>query len=496
MDKKTIAICGRTREKKLLDRALRNDHAALVAVYGRRRVGKTHLIREYLRPRADTYFEAIGTHKAGRTVQLTNFQEKLEEVFFSGRRIPSLATWRDAMRLLGDEVVRRAASHPRKPIVLFFDELPWMATHRAGLLPAIDYEWNSRLSQVSNLVWVMCGSAASFMLDRLINAKGGLHNRITHRIRLEPFRLREVQEFLSSRRTRRTQSQALELYMALGGVPHYLGLVPRGMSAAQAIGELCFDRSGPLSDEFDRLFASLFDQADGHERIVRAVAERREGVLRDELIAETALSSGGALNRRLSELEAAGFLGRFIPYGKRSKQSSWRLIDEFSLFHLKWMERAPKGALGGGGANYWSAKARSPRARAWAGYAFENICLKHTEELQHALAITGIPSEIGTWRYIPPRKSTERGAQIDLLFDREDGVINLCEIKYAENKFTLSKSYAKELENKINVFRAKTGTKKQILVTLLTTHGLKPSLWAEDLIDQVITADALFRDVA
>ena len=474
------------RSARFCPSAASSDRASLVALYGRRRVGKTHLVRGHLAPLAGTYFEAIGEHQAARDVQLASFRERLEEVFFK-HRLPELQNWRVALSLLGDGVIEAAKRHPSRPVVVFFDELPWMATHRSGLLPAIDHLWNSRLSQVPNLVWVLCGSAASFMLDRLINAKGGLHNRITHRIRLEPFRLKETREFLATRQLRRGTVHTLELYMALGGVPYYLLQVPPSTSASQAIGKLCFDRSGQLRDEFPRLFASLFDESGEHEAIVRAVARKRGGMSRNELVSGARLRTGGRVTKWLGELEAAGFLARFTPYGKTRRDTSYRLVDELSLFHLTWIEPAAPSTFGARGARYWQAKAATPAYRAWAGYSFEGVCLKHSLEIERALGIDGTANEVGTWRYVPPAKSQDEGAQVDLLFDRSDGLINLCELKYSHENFVLTKAYARQLATKVDVFKARTKTKKDVVITLVTPHGLEPGLWNDEVIDSVVT---------
>lgn len=490
MRRGAVASVGRERERGLLTDAAAVERAALVAIYGRRRVGKTHLVRAHLEPMAATYFEVIGVHAASKAIQLDNFRQQLEATFFQ-HRLPTLRDWREALTLLGDGVVARAKRTPNEPIVIFFDELPWMSTHRSGLLPAIDHLWNARLSKVPNLVWVLCGSAASFMLDRLINAKGGLHNRITHRLRLEPFRLAEARELLASRGLRRGTMQTLELYMALGGVPQYLLQVPRGVSASQAVGQLCFSREGYLSDEFARLFSSLFDDSGEHEKLVRAAAKKRGGITRDELLSTAGVASGGRLTRRLEELEAAGFLARFVPYGKRARDTSYRLIDEYSLFYLKWIDTAPPSTFGARGPKYWQSKAASPGFRAWAGYAFEGICLKHSHELEIALGIDSLANEVGSWRYVPRPGSDDVGAQVDLLFDRPDGFINLCELKYATDEFVLTKAYAKELVSKVDVFKQHTKTKKEVVLTLVTTHGLKRGLWNDEVIDSVVTAEQM-----
>lgn len=484
-------MVGREPERRVLSEAARGDRAALIAIYGRRRVGKTYLVRTHLEPLAGTYFEAIGQHDEPKAVQLDNFRRQLESTFFD-HRLPQLQSWREALALLGDVVVAAAKRQPDKPVVVFFDELPWMSTHRSGLLPAIDHLWNARLCRVPNVVWVLCGSAASFMLDRLINAKGGLHNRITHRIRLEPFRLGEIRQFLARRGRRRGITQTLELTMALGGVPYYLLQVSSGMSASQAIGQVCFGRAGQLRDEFGRLFASLFGDSGEHEKLVRAAAQSRSGISRDELIAAAALQSGGRATQWLDELEAAGFIARFVPYKRSKRDILYRLVDEFSLFYLRWIEPAPASSFGARGTKYWVSRAGSPAFRAWAGYAFEGICLKHAAEIERALGIDAMANEVGTWRVMSRRGARDdAGAQVDLLFDRPDGVINLCEIKYCAEDFVLTKAHAKELVTKAEIFAAHTKTKKDVVTTLVTTHGLRPGLWNDEVIDSVVTAAQL-----
>ncbi len=376
---------------------------------------------------------------------------------------------------------------------MFLDELPWLATPRSGLLPALDHVWNTRLSRVPGLTMVLCGSAASWMLDKLVHARGGLHNRITRRMRLSPFTLGETKAYLEEvRGVRWDVPQLLELTMALGGVPHYLRQVRQGLSAAQNIAATCFDPNGQLYDEFPRLFASLFANSQTHDGLVRAIAKRNAGVSRDELIAATGLSTGGALGRKLGELEEAGFIARAVPYGRRSKGTTYRLIDEYSKFYLTWIESAPRGLLAADGAQHWLGQRQTPAYRAWAGFAFEALCLKHAAAIRNDLGIGSIPAVVSTWRDVPRARSAVRtGAQVDLLFDRADGVITLCEIKHASDDFVISKQYARALHDKIEIFRNRTGTRKQISLVLVTTHGLKRNLWSEDLIDGVVTADAM-----
>jgi hypothetical protein len=409
-------------------------------------------------------------------------------------RLPDFRTWDDALSYLTGLVEAREAAHPEQPIVLFFDELPGLAAPKSRLLESLDYYWNRSLSRVASVKLVVGGSAASWMLRRIVLAKGGLHNRITRQIRLEPFTVREARTYLASRQIRLKSVELLQLYMALGGVPYYLSLVPRGQSVAGAIGALCFERAGPLQAEFANVLASLFSDHEGHAAILRALAKRKEGRTRDELVEATERTSGGSLNRRLQELEEAGFIARVEPYGKKVKSALYRVIDEYTLFYLKWIEPAPKGILARGGARHWQAMSQTAGYAAWAGYAFESICLKHARELESALGIENLVTAVGSWRFLPSGRTPHRmGAQIDLLFERRDGVINLCEMKFSTEPFVVTKAYARELRDKIALFEAQTKTKKRVILTLVAPLGLKRNAWSEGLIEQVVDESALLR---
>lgn len=475
----------------MLTTMLASDRAELLALYGRRRIGKTHLIRHFVEPKAGTYLEVTGTKDGSAALQRRRFREALESTMTGGQILPDFRSWDDALSYMTQLVERRAASSS-DPIVLFFDELPWLATPRSKLLESIDYYWNAHLSRLPQVKLILCGSAASWMLRRLVLAKGGLHNRITRQIRLEPFTLRETHEYLKRARIRLKEMETLELYMALGGVPYYLSLLERGESVAQAVGRLCFERAGPLRGEFDNLFASLYDDHEQHVALVETLATKAGGLTRNELIERLELSSGGGLNRRLAELEEAGFLARISPWGKKVKSTVFRVIDEFSLFHLRWIRPAPKGVLARGAASHWTSRTKTPSYRAWAGYAFESVCLKHARELQRALDIEGLVTDVGSWRHVPRNKAIARqGAQVDLLFDRHDDVIILCEMKFSQEPFVITKSYARELREKITVFEESTKTRKRVVLTLVSPHGLKRNTWSEDLVDRVLDAKAL-----
>jgi hypothetical protein len=474
---------------------LASKRSELLALYGRRRIGKTFLIREFLGVKAGAFLEVTGTKSGSAALQRRRFREAVEKALLDGRPLPEFRNWEDALSYLSELIERHAKAEPRRTIVVFFDELPWLATARGGLLEAIDYQWNARWSKIPQLKVVLCGSAASWMLRRIVHAKAGLHNRLTRQIRLAPLSLAEAANYLKARGLRLKPREILELYLALGGVPYYLDRITRSESVTEAIGRLCFERAGALRNEFDDVFASLFEEHAEHISLLRTLAKRAQGMTRQDLIDASGMSTGGGLNRRIQELEESGFIARITPYGSLTKSTQYRVIDEFTLFYLRWMDRAPRGVLARGGATYFRARAETPSYKTWLGYAFESVCLKHAQELQRALGIDHLVTGVGTWRFVPTAKSDKRrGAQVDLLFDRRDGVINLCEVKFSNEPFVVSKAYARELKEKLALFEEHTRTKKRIILTLVAPYGLKPNTWSEDLVDRVVDAAALFGD--
>ncbi len=476
-------IFGREKEIKVLDKIWASNEAEFLAIYGRRRVGKTHLIREYFSGKKCIFFEMTGQKDGSLKDQLENFSKIISKTFFDDLPLRPPSSWKEGFELLTQEIEKLSKS---KNIVIFFDELPWLAKKKSGMLQALDYYWNRFWTRRFKLILVVCGSAASWMLDHLINAKGGLHNRLTKAILLRPYSLRGAKQFLERRKIKLNSKQLLDLYMTFGGIPYYLKQVEKGKSALQIINKVCFQKEGLLYDEFDRLFHSLFDKAEDCLVIIRAIAKSQYGISREEIIECTNISSGGTLNKRLRELEAAGFIQSYVPYGRKRKDHYFRVIDEYCFFYLRWIEPFKKKGIEGG-KEYWQTKGKTQAALIWAGYAFENVCLKHIDQIRSALDLRAVSCEIGNWRFIPKKGKNESGAQIDLLFDREDGVITLCEIKYTDKPFILDKTHAKEVMNKIEVFENYCSLKKQLSFALITTLGIKPTAWSEELIDNVVT---------
>jgi uncharacterized protein len=483
-------IVGRDRETKILNNIWNSKEAELVAIYGRRRVGKTYLVRE-LFSKKGIYCEIVGKKDAPLSEQLENFSDAISKTFHKDISVRIPKNWKDAFKLLTKEIENIPRS---KKILIFFDELPWMATPKSGLLQNVDYFWNSVWSRTKNLKIVLCGSAAAWIIDNLINAKGGLYNRITRTILLEPFNLFETKMFLKKRGIHLKDKHVLDIYMVMGGIPHYLKQVQKGKSAIQNIDDICFLKDGLLYSEFQKIFKSLFDASDIHLVLVKEIAKQRYGIDRNQLLNNLNMTSGGTFDKRMEELEAAGFIQRFVPYGKKIKNHYYRVIDEYTLFYLTWIEPYSRLRLGGGGGEeYWPNKAKTGVWLDWAGASFEQICYKHIQQIKGALGLSGVSCEAGNWRYVPTKTSKEQGAQIDLLFDRDDNTISLCEIKYSENLFVLDKAYANKLVSKSQVFEKYFQTNKQIFWCLITMEGVKKNMWYEDLIHNEVALKDLMK---
>lgn len=350
--------------------------------------------------------------------------------------------------------------------VLFFDEFPWMETRASGFMAAFESFWNQYASTRRDMIVVVCGSAAAWMVRRVIRAKGGLHNRLTRRIRLMPFSLGETHEFLRSRGIELDPFQIAQIYMAIGGIPHYLNHIRPGHSAAQNIEALCFRPTGMLREEYDSLLTALFDRDSRHQGIVKALATSWQGLLRDELIEKAKLTSGGRVTQAIEDLVLSGFVQEMAAWNKKTKETVYRLVDEFSVFYWTWMANSKADTQ-------WMQIATGRRYENWCGYAFENLCFKHLEQIKRELGISGIQTSAGTWRY--QSRGKELGAQIDLLIERADRCFNLVEAKFSMHPYVITKAYASELENKIRVFRERTKVTKPIFLTMITPRGITPN---------------------
>jgi AAA+ ATPase superfamily predicted ATPase len=475
-------LVGREKEKKTLLRALETVESEMVAIIGRRRVGKTFLIRKVYAEHIDLEF--TGVQHARREDQLNSFFFILKRYAGNDVELHPPSNWLEAFHQL--IIALEAKAQPGRKPVIFFDELPWLATRRSGFLKALGFFWNNWASK-NNVVVVICGSAASWMIKKVVQDKGGLHNRITRRITLKPFTLSETARFIEQQGLKLNHYQIVQLYMIMGGIPHYLKELEAGKSAIQNIDEICFSEGGLLTDEFSRLYQALFEHADGHIEVIRALGSKWKGLSRKEILQSTELPNGGGLTNIINELIQSGFVSAYFPFGKKRKEMLYRLTDEYSLFFLHFIEKRRKNESG-----TWQALSQTSTFKSWSGYAFESLCLKHIDQIKRALQIAGMYSESSSFVF----KGNEDlpGIQIDLLIDRNDQVINICEIKFSRQEFTISKAYAEQLRKKMAIFRTVSKTKKQLFLTMITTYGILQNKNSLGLVDHALTMEALFEE--
>ena len=485
-------LIGRNEEIKQLEQLYQSRSSEFLALYGRRRIGKTFLIREFFKVKKEAiFFNVTGAKNAPIKEQINHVTAQLSDAFYNGVQLQAGRTWDEVFALITKTIKQQAPS--RKKIVLFFDELPWMATRRSQLLDRLDYYWNQHWSQDKRVKLIICGSSASWIINKVINNKAGLHNRVTREIHLEPFDLQETKQFLIKRKIKLTDPQILQLYLVTGGVPFYLTKIEKGLSATQIIESLAFSKKGFLLDEFDKLFSSLFDNSEDYIKLVRLLAKNRHGIGERALLEKLGKKAVGAKGKKmLNELEQTGFIISFKPLYHRRNGTYYRLLDEYTLFYLKWIEPVRTALIKKSlEANYWQVIQTTPQWYSWQGYAFESICYKHLIPIRKALNLqpTALP---GTWRYVPRKNTKEQGAQIDLLFDRMDDAITLCEIKYMADPFVLTKACVESIQTKMSVFKKRTGTKKQLFVAFISANGIGNNYYADDLVSQIVTLDDLF----
>lgn len=475
-----MIIIGREKEKEILTKIIKSKDAEFLVVLGRRRVGKTYLIQHCCSD-ADYYFECTGMKDGKLSFQLSHFIKQFSSLFYQGINLEKPKNWQDAFDLLTKQIKQIPID---KTIVLFFDELPWLASKRSGFLSVLDHYWNTVWKNMTNLKLIVCGSAASWLLNNIINAKGGLHNRITRSMLLEPFTLSETNEFLKHKGFLLSKKQVLDVYMVMGGIPYYLNQLSKTESISQNIDNICFKKDGLLFSEFSRIFKSLFEKYDVYIKIIRCIAEKRYGIAFNDLTKIMQKKAGGRLLERLQELEVTGFIQKRPVFGKK-REHIYTIVDEYCLFYLKWIDKKMPIIKG---QDIFSKIKKSPSFLSWSGYSFEGICYKHVDKIIDKLQIKNVVNSVLNWNI----KTEDDGAQIDLIFDRDDDAINICEIKQTEDPFVINKDVAKNILKKIDLFKDSTKTKKQIFINIIASNGIKENAWSEELISQTVTLDDLF----
>jgi len=477
----SLPVIAREQEQELLMDLYHRRSSELVSITGRRRVGKTFLVDQTFAGKLD--FELTGTQNGDRKEQLNNFADSLSRVSGMSRAESTFDTWQFAFFALRDflETIEK-----KEKLVVFLDELPWLATHKSGFLSALSYFWNSWASK-RNVMVIICGSAASWMIQKVVRHTGGLHNRITKRIELQPFNLKETRTYLENRGFSYDNYSIVELYMAFGGIPFYLNELKPGLSVALNVEAVAMNRSGGLHDEFNRLYPSLFDHADRHIEVIRALASHIYGLDRAAIIQKTTLSNGGGLTKILEELEFSGFIQSYFNFGKKKKNKVYRLIDEYSGFYLRFIEPNRNE-----GSQIWESLYDRPAYNTWTGYAFENLGLRHLTQIKKAIGINGVATASSVYNHKGTKN--EQGLQIDLVINRADRAINLCEFKFYNKEVELSREQIQKLQLRRQRFRELTGVRGILFNTLITTYGTKKGQGLGGVVDQLVTMEDFFQD--
>lgn len=476
-------IIGRKKEIKELEDILCSNKAEFVVIYGRRRVGKTFLVREFFKNKFAFQHTGLSPFELSEenilNEQLNSFAMTLSRFGKTDGKRPS--SWLEAFEMLRNLLENRKEKGKK---VVFIDEMPWMDTPRSGFVTAFEHFWNGWASGCRDLILIVCGSATSWINDTLINNHGGLYDRVTRTIHLSPFDLKESKELLKSEGIQINDYDLVQSQMVFGGIPFYLSNFRKDMSLSQNIDRMFFEKDAKLLNEFSRLFSSSFTNAEVCERIVRMLFKRKYGYTRNELAEMSDITPGGTFSKMLEGLESSGIIISY--HNLRDKRKIYyKLIDSFCLFYLTFVDGKKTSDE-----HFWQNSRNSQAIESWCGISFENLCFAHINQIRQALGISGVNTEVSTWIF--PGNEEYNGAQIDMVLSRADGIINLCEMKFSRNDFSVTKDYDKRLRERTETFREVEKTRKTLHNTLITTYGLKHNAWS-DQFQSTVTLENLLK---
>ena len=473
-----MEIIGRQSEIAELEKLYEGKRPEFVVLYGRRRVGKTFLMNEVFKGKETFSHTALSTIELkGKNLLANQLQHFTHSLIRYGAEFESTPeNWLDAFFILEQFLEKKAVKGER--LLVCIDELPWLDTPRSGFVTAFESFWNGWGAKRDDFMLVVCGSAVSWVSDNLINGKGGLYDRVTAEIKLEPFTLRECEEFFFSRNVRLSRYDIIQAYMIFGGIPYYLNLFSAGKSLAQNVDALIFNEKGKLTNEYDRLFGAIFKNAEDAVKVIKLLSSKRIGYTREEISKATKIGNGGEFTKLLRALEESDFIEQFRYFTEPKKFTRYRLIDNFCLFHNYFI-----GRKGTDDAEFWQHQQNSPSVNSWRGFAFENVCFQHIRQIKTVLGISGVHTETYSW--------IGSNSQVDLLIERADRIINLCECKFSFNDFLVDKEYDSKLRERQASFIAETGTRCATLMTLITPFGLKLNEYSGRF-QSIVTATDLF----
>lgn len=466
-------VCGRQIAKEALDKYYRSAQSEFVAVFGRRRVGKTFLIREYLED--EIVFQFSGMANSGTEAQLQRFAQTIAR--YTKTEPQHLSNWIDALFQL-ERYIELLPYNGKK--VVFIDELPWLDTPHSEFIPALETFWNNWASTRKDIFLIVCGSVTSWMMDNLINSHGGLYGRLTGQIPLSPFTLQECEEYFLHRGLHLSRYEICEAYMVFGGIPYYLNFIDPQRSLAGSIDFALFNPNGPLYDEYNNLFPAMFRRSENYVKVVNALSTNQYGMTRNEIIQSTNMTSGEGITRVLSNLERCGFIRKYSPLG--TKEKYYQLIDFYVLFYHRFLKDRHKISD-----NFWTTMQRSATFYQWAGTRFELLVMQHTQQIKKNLKIEGVQTNIYSLRTY----DTKGAAQIDAVLQRADNTANLCEMKFTEGLYAIDKTEDLRLRNRIQTLRALLPKRISIQLTLVTTYGLQSNQYTNQ-VNQTLTIDDLF----
>ena len=477
-------IIGRAKEIAELMGIYRRKQSQLVAVYGRRRVGKTFLIRELFKENFAFYHTGVSPAELqGKNLleeQLSAFYVTLKRHGYQSATPPT--NWMEAFNCL-IELLSKTDKNSRT--VVFIDEMPWMDTPRSGFITAFEHFWNGWGAGQDNLMFIVCGSATSWIQANLINSYGGLYNRVNAEISLAPFNLCETEQLLQAQDVSMPRYDILQLYMAVGGIPMYLSYVQPGKSLAQIIDDLYFVRKAKLKKEFDRLFGSIFRQPEQYKKVVKILAERQSGYSREEIAQKLGTNPGNAISKVLNALEESDFIEYYQPFGNTKRAMQYRLIDPFCIFYLSQVDGKRRKD------NFWQENENLSALSVWRGRAFENACLTHIEQIKMGLGVVGVSSDNSPWTL--RGDNNQDGMQIDLIIKRSDRVVNVCEMKFVNTEFEVSKEYEMKLRDRLNKIKELVPRQHNVQMTLITTYGLKYGLHS-GVFQKTVVLDDFFKE--
>ena len=468
-------IIGRVDELKTLDNCYKSKESQLIIVYGRRRVGKTFLINHAFENKFT--FKFTGVYKQSKSVQLINFTNELNRL--DGKERKAISDWSSAFNELRSYL---DSFTDNQKLIVFFDEMPWLDTPKSGFLSAFDYFWNNYGNNKNNLIFIVAGSASSWISNKLFASKGGFFNRHTARIYLNPFTLKETKEFLLQKNIHYSNYDIAELYMIVGGIPFYLNQISPLYSLNENINNLFFKKNGVLFDEFNRLYSTLFSNDEFYIRIVELLSNHRYGLTIKDIATALKVPTNGTLSNALNNLIYSGFVEKGISYSKR-KESIYQLIDFYTMFYFTFLKNKNNDD------QYWNNSVDLPKRRAYLGLCFETLVKLHIIQLKKALSIYGISST--HYSYLKKGDNGKKGTQIDLIIDRRDNVIDLCELKFSLNQFEIDKEYYFNLTNKLDAFMD-LYPNKSIRIVLVSTYGLRTNMYS-NIVNVVINLDDLFK---